>query len=344
MVYKKDITIYDIARELKVSAATVSRSLKNNPVISSKTRMMVQELAHIKGYRPNVVARNLRRQKTNTIGVIVPRLDSYFISTVLAGIETVINPEGFHLIISQSFENVQKEIANALTMFNSRVDALIVSLAADTVDVSHFEPFASKGVPVYFFDRVCEKEACQKFVLDNFQAGYDVTHHMIEQKCSRILHITGNLTRNVYADRLNGYKKALADNGISYRPEYIIANSLSLQSGIDTAERILSMHPLPDGIFAASDMCAAGCMLTLMERGIKIPDDIAVAGFNNDPVSRLIEPKLTTINYPGDQMGKLVATSLIDKLNGRSPAGFDHTRIIRSELLKRASTSRLKGK
>ena len=128
MSHKKDITIYDIARELKLSAATVSRSLKNSPSISKKTRQLVQDMAVKKGYRPNSVASNLRRQKTNTIGMIVPRLDSYFIATVLAGIETVISPAGFHLIITQSFESVQKEIENAVTMFNSRVDALIVSL------------------------------------------------------------------------------------------------------------------------------------------------------------------------------------------------------------------------
>jgi LacI family transcriptional regulator len=338
MSHKKDITIYDIARELELSAATVSRSLKNNPAISNKTRMMVQELAKTSGYRPNTVARNLRRQKTNTIGMIVPRLDSNFISTVLASIENVINPAGFHLIISQSFENVQKEIANALTMFNSRVDALIVSLAADTVDTSHFEPFASKGVPVFFFDRVCEKESCQNFVLDNFEAGYEITKHLIEQNCRKIIHITGNITKNVYADREKGYLNALEDYGITFHPEYILTNNLSLQAGIEAAEKILSFKPLPDGIFIANDMCAAGCMITLKEKGIKIPDEIAIAGFNNDPVSRLVEPRLTTVNYPGDLMGKFVATSLIDKLNGKLPADMPRTRIIKSEVLKRAST------
>jgi LacI family transcriptional regulator len=204
MSHKKDITIYDIARELNLSAATVSRSLKNSPSISQKTRQLVKEYAVKKGYRHNTVASNLRRQKTNTIGLIVPRLDSYFIATVLAGIETIISPAGFHLIITQSFESVQKEIDNALTLFNSRVDALIVSLAADTVDTAHFEPFIAKGVPVFFFDRVCEKESCQKFILDNFDGGFSITNHMIEQGCKKIVHITGNTTKNVYKDRLNG--------------------------------------------------------------------------------------------------------------------------------------------
>jgi len=343
MSNKKHITIYDIARELQLSAATVSRSLKNSPSISQKTRQLVQETATRKGYRPNAVASNLRRQKTNTIGMIVPRLDSYFIATVLAGFETVINPAGYHLIISQSFERVEKEIANAITMFNSRVDALIVSLAADTTDTSHFDPFIAKGVPVFYFDRVPKKDTCRKFVLDNFEASVALTSHMIEQGCRKIVHISGNITKNVYNDRLNGYKKALVDHGLEVNHNYIITNDLSFQSGIEAAEKILSLNPLPDGVFAANDMCAAACLQTLKEKGIRIPDDIAVAGFNNDPVSRMVEPRLTTINYPGDLMGKLVATSLVDKLNGKSPVKISGTQIIKSELLKRGSTCRING-
>lgn len=342
MSHKKDITIYDIARELKLSAATVSRSLKNSPVISVKTRQMVQELAHKKGYRPNTVAHNLRKQKTNTIGMIVPRLDSYFISTVLAGIETVLNPAGYHLIISQSFESSQKEIANAMTMFNNRVDALIVSLAADTTEISHFEPFIEKGVPVFFFDRVCRQETCHKFVLDNYKAGYEMTKHLIEQRSRKIVHITGNLTKNVYNDRMNGYRQALEDHGISFNPAFVISNNLSLKAGIDAALQILSMKPLPDAVFSANDLCASSCMVTLKEKGIKIPDDIIIGGFNNDPVSRLVEPHLTTINYPGESMGRILASKLITILQDDLRADFSINHIIESELIIRASTLRKK--
>jgi LacI family transcriptional regulator len=342
MTNKKDITIYDIARELNLSAATVSRSLKNSQVISAKTRQLVQELAHQRGYRPNTIAHNLRKQKTNTIGMIVPRLDSYFISTVLAGIETVLNPAGFHLIISQSFESSQKEKESVITMFNNRVDALIVSLAADTVDISHFEPFMAKSVPVFFFDRVCQQETCQKFVLDNYKAGYEMTKHLIEQQSRRIVHISGNLTKNVYSDRMKGYKQALDDYGISFNPAYVITNNLSLNAGIEAARQILSMIPLPDAIFAANDLCASACMATLKEQGIRIPDDIAVGGFNNDPVSKLVEPRLTTVNYPGDIMGRMIASKLIDKLQGNLPADFPLTQLIKSELVVRDSTLRKK--
>jgi len=122
-----------------------------------------------------------------------------------------------------------------------------------------------------------------------------------------------------------------------------MTDDLSLKSGIEAAEKILALKPLPDGIFAANDMCAAACLLTLKEKGVRIPEDMAVGGFNNDPVSRMVEPKLTTVNYPGDQMGKLVATSLVERLAGKSPSNFSKTQVIKSELLKRGSTCRIQA-
>jgi LacI family transcriptional regulator len=144
---EKDITIYDLARELNLSSATISRALKNDPVVSKKTRKKITDLAEEMGYRSNHFARNLRNQTTQTIGVIVPRLNSYFMSTVIAGIENVVNNEGYNLIISQSSESVQKEKLGVATMFKNRVDGLLVSLAYDTDDVSHFEPFFKKIYP-----------------------------------------------------------------------------------------------------------------------------------------------------------------------------------------------------
>src|SRR5688500_15535127 len=156
----KEVTIYDIAEELKISAATVSRGLKDDPTVSKKTKKRIFELADKIGYRSNHFARNLRNQKTDTIGVIVPRLNSNFMSSVISGIEHVANKEGYNLIISQSSESSDKEAANAKTMFNNRVDGLMVSLAYDTKDLSHLNSFFNKNVPVIFFDRVMEHKNC----------------------------------------------------------------------------------------------------------------------------------------------------------------------------------------
>ena len=235
MTREKDITIYDLARELNISSATISRALKNDPVVNKKTKKKIADLAEEMGYRSNHFARNLRNQTTQTIGVIVPSLNSYFMSTVIAGIENVVNSEGYNLIISQSSESVQKEKLSAATMFKNRVDGLLVSLAYDTDDISHFEPFFNKNIPFLFFDRVTHYKKCSNILIDNRKAGYEATTHLISQGCKKIVHITATPKRNVYIDRLQGYKQALADHSIKFRPENLIINNLSQEAGAHAA-------------------------------------------------------------------------------------------------------------
>lgn len=338
MIKGKEVTIYDIARKLNISIATVSRALQDDPVVSKKTKKKIADLAEELGYRSNNFARNLRNQKTNTIGVIIPRLNSYFMSTVIAGIENVANSEGYNLIISQSSESVEKETASAKTMFNNRVDGLLVSLAYDTQDLSHFTSFFKKNIPLIFFDRVIEHENCANVSIDNRKAAYEATTHLIRQGCTRIVHITATPKRNVYVDRLQGYKQALADYGLPFQKEYLIISNLSQESGAAAAQEILQMKILPDGVFVANDNCAVGCMLALKQAGIKIPQDIAFVGFNNDPVSKVIEPNLTTVNYPGYEMGEVAARNLINHLTGTATIINTNTIILRSELIVRDSS------
>ena len=341
MSKEKEITIYDIADKLNISIATVSRALKDDPVVNKKTKKKIFELAEELGYRSNHFARNLRNQRTETIGVIVPRLNSYFMSTVIAGIENVANSEGYNLIISQSSESEQKEKMNAKTMFNNRVDGLLVSLSYDTNDISHFDQFSRKDIPVIFFDRGEQHENFTNVVIDNRKAAYEATKHLIKEGCKRIVHITAKPKRNVYVNRLNGFKQALTENNIDFKDEYLVIGNLSLEAGIEAAEVILKMDPLPDGVFVANDNCAVGCMLSLKQAGVLIPENIAFVGFNNDPVSKVIEPNLTTINYPGYEMGEVAARNLIDHLNGTFTIHSTNTIVLRSELIIRASSQRI---
>ncbi len=334
----KEVTIYDIANALKVSPATVSRALNNQPSISEKMKKKIKNKAESMGYRANTFASNLRTKRTYTLGVIVPRLDSNFMSSTLAGIEKIANESGYNLIISQSFESAKKEIANTITMFNSRVDGLIVSLAADSIDFTHFKRFLEKKIPVLFFDRVCDKPGCVNVVIDNYKMGFAVTEHLIEQGCNRIMHIAGNRNRNVYFDRYNGYKSALEKNNIPFDPSLVVETGLSIDDGIKIAEMILDMKIKPDGIFISNDACAAGCMSTLKNNNIRIPQDIAIAGFNNDPITRLVEPKLTTVDYPGYEMGEMVAKLIIDHLNGNTNLSVTNSLVMKAELIVRDST------
>lgn len=336
----RDVTIYDIAEALDVSPSTVSRSLKNHSSISTNTQRRVKKQAKKMGYRSNIFAKNLRRKKTNTLGVIVPKLDSRFMSSVIAGMEEIANENGYTLIISQSLEKAQKEVSNVETMFESRVDGLIVSLAYDTEDFSHFDSIIDNNIPLVFFDRVAYYRSSTNIVIDNVRAGHQAVTHLLEQGCKRIVHITSNLSKNVYEDRLKGYKKALGDFDIGFNPEYLIQNDLSNEAGLAAARQIMDMSPLPDGLFVANDACAIACMSMLKENGIKIPSDIAVVGFNNDPISRFVEPKLTTINYHGNEMGKVVARNLINHLNGDNYIAVTDAIILNAELIIRESSLR----
>lgn len=339
MSIQKATTIYDIAEALNLSPATVSRGLKDHPAIRKDTRKRIVDKAKEMGYQHNSFASNLRRNRTNTIGVIVPRLNSYFMSTVIAGMERVANKSGYNLIISQSMESIDKEIANVKTMYNSRVDGLMVSLAYDTQDIEHFEMLLSKGIPLIFFDRIFEHPNCTSIVIDNYKAGYEVTNHLIEQGCKRIAHITASQKRNVYADRMRGYKHALSDHSIPFDETLIFMNNLSDQAGIDVSRSILKMKTLPDGIFSANDACAVSCIRELKEAGIKIPEQIAVAGFNNDPLSKVIKPNLTTVEYPGEEMGEMAASTLIRRLDNLEGANLNSI-VLRHELIIRESSKR----
>ncbi|HEV7378230.1 MAG TPA: LacI family DNA-binding transcriptional regulator [Dyadobacter sp.] len=338
---EKEVTIYDIAKILNLSPATVSRALNDHPAINSNTKLSIAKKAAELGYRSNTFASNLRRKSTSTLGVIVPRLDSSFMSAVLAGMEEVANKAGYNLLISQSLESQGKEKSNAKTMYNSRVDGLLVSLAYDTEGFEHFENFVKKRVPVLFFDRIFDHSACATIVIDNEKAGYDVTSHLIMQGCTRIMHVTGNLKRNVYMDRLTGYRKAMQSHGIVFDETLVMQTDLSREAGKASVDHMEKLPVRPDAIFVANDICAISCIQELKQRGYRIPEDIAIAGFNNDPVSQVVEPSLTTVYYPGKEMGAIAVNTMINHLAGTAFINPDNTVVLKSELLIRDSSRKL---
>jgi LacI family transcriptional regulator len=336
----KEVTIYDLAKELNISIATVSRALKDDPAVTSKTKKKIIEHAEKRGYRSNYFASSLRKRKTHTIGVLMHELNSHFMVSVLSGIEKVLSETEYDIIIAHSGESGKKEVANANNLFHKRVDGLIASLAYDTPNLSHFNQFIEKNIPVIFFDRVEESGAGTKIIIDNYKAGYEATQHLIDEGCKRIVHVTGNLTRNVYNNRFEGYKAALKDNHIKFKENYLIVNDLQKKASTEAANAIARMKPMPDGLFITNDISAAICLQTFKELGIRVPEDIAVVGFNNDIVSTIVEPNLTTINYPGSSMGEVAARNLINHLNGNGDIKLTSSIVIKSELIKRDSSEK----
>lgn len=343
MPNKPEVTIYDIAKELNLSASTVSRGLRNHPVIKQETIDRIKEVAGRMGYQQNPFASNLRKNRSGTIGVILPRFESTFMAAVVSGIELEIRNRGYNLVISQSLDSVKVEKDNIKTFFNNRVEGLLISLTPESTDLSSLDAFFRKQVPVVLFDRVGKGAEClcTTVVINNRQAGFEATTHLLEQGCKRIVYLGENDTCSVFGERATGYKEALGRYGLEPDPELMIFDNLNEGAGLRTVERILKMKKQPDGIFAANDVSAVSVMTELKRNGFRIPQDMAMVGFNNGHVSRIVEPALTTINYPAVEMGQIAASSLItlldqDKQVATQNILLKHELVVRESSLKRA--------
>lgn len=337
----KEITIYDIAKNLNVSPSTVSRALKDDPTVSKKTRKKIFETAAQMGYRSNPFAKNLRQQQSLTIGVIVHELDSPFITSMVSGIEKVAGEAGYGIIITDSSQSAAREAVNALNLFQRRVDGVIASLAPDTKELEHFKPFVEKNIPIIFLDRVSEIAESTSVVIDNVLCGYTATRHLISQGCRRIAHVTSGLEHNIYALRYKGYRDALVESKLPFKEELLVIAGTTELAGEAAAKKIMDLTLRPDGVFVTSDFTAAVCIRTFLEQGLKVPEDIAVVGFNNEVIGRLIKPTLTTVNYPGKEMGEAAARALVNHLKGAGNIGSISSLTIRAELIVRQSS--LKG-
>lgn len=338
MENSKEITIYDIAKSLKLSPSTVSKALSGDPAISKKTKKKILETASEMGYRSNLFARNLRQQNSLTIGVIAYELNSSFTTPMLSGIETVANEAGYGIIITDSSMSSQKEAANAQNLFQRRVDGIIAVLAPATDSFDHFRPFQEKNIPLIFVDTVSPFPESTSVVIDNLQCGLIATRHLIGQGCCRIVHLTPDHQHDIYSQRYKGYRDALAEKRIAFEESWLVIAEGGEEASEKAAKKILAMNPLPDGVFATSDLAAAVCIRTFQEKGVRVPQDIAVVGFNNEVIGKLITPSLTTINYPAREMGATAAGMLVSHMKGTGRIGSISTLTIRADLIVRQSS------
>lgn len=338
MLLDKKITIYDLARDLNVSPATVSRSLNDHRSISTRTKKMVIQRANELGYQVNKFAANLSKQQSNTLGVIVPKLHSSFMAQVISGMEDVASKSGYNLIISQSQESAHKESLSAKALYDSGVDGLMVSLAYDTSDTSHFSPFRQSAIPIIHFDRIPEEPLGSSVIIDNRKAAFDATRHLIESGSKQIMHITELSDQNVYRDRSLGFLDALWEAGFEASNKQIIKIPFHKESTKNTVDQILAKYPNVDGLFFANDNFAVQCMNLLQSQGIDIPGQIKIIGFNNDPICELVTPSLSTVEYPGFQIGRMAAQSLINHLKGDMDLGDANSISLKHRIVTRDSS------
>jgi LacI family transcriptional regulator len=297
-------TISNIAKELNITAATVSRALSNHPKISEKTKESVLNVASRLNYKPNKVASSLRSGKTFMVGVIVPSAEINFFGSVVHWIERIANKNGYNVLIYQSNETYEHEVKGIETFLAARVDGILVSIAKDTVNCSHFTEVRNRKVPLVFFDRTNNDINIPSVVIDDYRGAFMATEHLIKQGYKNIAHASGPQHIKVFYDRLKGYMSALQVNGIKFNQEYVFHANISIDSGKAAATYFLSLDRPPDAVFAAEDFTALGIMKELKTNKIKIPEDFGIVGFANELFGEHITPTLSTVDQQTVLMGE----------------------------------------
>lgn len=335
-------TIYDIAKELNISAATVSRALNNNPKISESTIKLVMDTAAKMNYKQNKLALALRSGKSNSIGVIVPRINTNFFASIIRGIEDELYPHKYNVIICQTNEDEKRESENINMLLNAQVDGILMS--ASNVKAENdklIKRVLDKKVPLIFFDRKKNIDGVSSVTINDYGAAYAATLHLIKEGCSKIAYLTGDRSLEIYENRFNGYKQALLDNDLVYREDYVIQTKSSVEAGEIAVKQLLELKDKPDAIFSSSDFAALGAIQELKVNGINIPEDFCVVGFGNEPFTKFMELSISSVDQCTLEMGKMAAQVLLEQINNTESFKIEKKVVLNSELLIRKSSTRV---
>lgn len=331
------VTIKDIARILGISPSTVSRALKDHPDISDSTKRAVNELAKKLQYEPNAVALSLKHSRSFTIGVIIPEIVHYFFSSVISGIEDVAYDAGFTVIICQSNERYDREVANVKALLSHRVDGVLVSISKETKTFDHLLGIQDRKVPMVFFDRVVPEIQTDQVIIDDRQAAYEATKHLIDGGRTRIAHFAGPQNLLIGRERKNGYVQALKEAGLPVDPHLIIVAD-NFEKAMTEVDRLIDTDTLFDGIFTVNDMTAIGAMHGLKKHGIAIPQQVAVVGFSDGRFSGITDPSLTSVDQHGYEMGSIATELLLKRLINPDYNAPTRTRVLNANLIVRGSS------
>jgi LacI family transcriptional regulator len=335
-----EVTIHDIAAILGIDSSTVSRALNDSPRVAQKTKDKILKKSKELGYQRNHLASNLRKSKTNTLGVIVPRISRHFFSTAIAGIEETAFKKGYNVIICQSLESLEREQSIINTLLANRVDGVLISISMETKNYNHLKGLKKRNIPYVFFDRHCAIKGNSNVIIDDFDAAFKATEHLIEKQSTEIAHFSGPQNLEIYKNRFEGYKAALKKHNIPFRKELVITSSLMENNGEENVKKMLSLPYNVNGLFCANDVVAIGAIKYLKKIKIEIPKDIAIVGFSNESISSVIEPALTTINQSGLEIGKNATNLLFSQINNKSEKIKNETIIVKTNLIERLSSLR----
>lgn len=330
----------DIARELQVSVATVSRALKDSPRISKEQRDRIQTYAREHNFYPNVIGEALRLSKImpmKIIGVIIPEFIHYYFASILAGIEEEASARGYRIMVAQSDERYEREVQICDSFYKNKVCGIIVSQAKDTTKYDHFQKLINSGVPLVFFDRICTGVDCSRVVVDDYMGAFTAVTHLIDTGCKRIAYYGSSMTMEIAKNRYNGYKDALLQHGLKLDESliHICDNRASAEA---ITPDLLSKENRPDAFFAINDDTAIGILYTAKRMGFRIPDDISICGFTNGNRAKACDPMLTTVEQRGTLVGEEAANILIGHVEGSIPKDKVEKRVVRTRLVIRGTT------
>jgi LacI family transcriptional regulator len=336
----KKSTIKDIANVLGITPSAVSKALSNHPRISDKTKADVIQVAKNLNYQPNHLASALRKGKSNLVGLIIPKANSHFFSSVLQSMEEILNEKGYSVIISQSNESFKKECESIDALLFTQVDGIIASLANETLDFSYFEKIKAKGIPLILFDRG-ENDLDVDYVgIDDYQSSHLIVDHLVEQGCKRIAHIAGYKHTRIYKNRIIGYIDALKKHNLPLASDLLLESNLTLEDGRQKMEMLLKLPNRPDAVYAAGDFAALGALQVLKEHQIRVPEDIAIVGFSNEPFTSFISPSMSTINQHSEEIGRLAAEAFLYRINNPKKKVSLNKMILNAELVVRESSDK----
>jgi len=335
---KKQVTVKDIAKRLRLHYTTVSKALRDHPDISPATKQRVATLAEELNYHPNSIAKSLKRQATSTLGVIVPSIKNDFFSAVISGVEEVAYGREFNTVVCQSNESTEREAIHLDTLISNRAAGVLVSVAQTTTSGTRFRALQRQGIPLVFFDRVCPDVEAGKVVVDDFGGALRAVRYLVESGYRRIAHAAERGNTSVGRERCRGYISALEQCGVAVDHDLIAYGGLEEKDGIAACRQFLARDPKPDAIFAVNDPVALGVYKEIRQRGLEIPGDVALVGFGDNTLSSYLDPPLTTVKQSPYEIGKVATRMLLRQIEDPAHRMASETEVIETELIVRKST------
>lgn len=330
------ITIIDLARELGISKSTVSRALTDHPNVHPETRKRVLEVARLYDYQPNMLAKSLMQRKTYHLGVVIRDIEKPFFASIVSGIQKAAFQAGYRIIITQSNESAEEEVANIEALVLSRVDGLLVCHTRETRNCEQIHQIHRKGLPIIQFARICPDLPVTKVVENDLEGAYLMVKHLIDSGCRRIALLSGPRNLTVCQLRKEGYKKAVREANILSDKDLIFHTNFMKEDISRALDKWMILSSPPDAIFAIYDRGAVELIKQLKSVGKRIPEDIQIAGFGNDPVADVIDPSLTTYGQNPFKIGRIACQQMLQRL-ARGSGSIENI-IVRGEVIKRHST------